>query len=108
MHLEEHLKETKQSQGEFGKRLTPPASQGLVSQWVRGITRITLNYALQIERETGGAVGPQDCSDMFIEPANRTPAPIVVVEQTAPSRPRRQLPDAKNLMALTPPIEAKP
>jgi len=65
MQLEEHLKETKQSQGDFGKRLTPPASQGLVSQWVRGVTRITLDYALQIERETAGAVTPQDCADMF-------------------------------------------
>lgn len=71
MHLEEHLKNTKQSQGDFGRRLNPPASQGLVSQWVRGVTRVTLDYALQIERETDSQVTPQDCADMFIEPANR-------------------------------------
>jgi DNA-binding transcriptional regulator YdaS (Cro superfamily) len=80
MHLEEHLKETGQSQSAFGARLVPPASQGLVSQWVRGITRITLSYALEIERESGSAVTPQDCSDMFIDPANRQPA------QSAPAQ----------------------
>lgn len=71
MHLETHLKDSGQSQSVFGARLVPPASQGLVSQWVRGVTRITLDYALQIERETGGAVTPQDCADMFVDPANR-------------------------------------
>lgn len=75
MHLEEHLKEIKQSQGDFGKRLFPPASQGLVSQWVRGVTRVTLDYALQIDRETGGAVSPQDCADMFNDPAQRSTPP---------------------------------
>lgn len=74
MHLEEHLKVIKQSQSEFGARLTPPASQGLVSQWVRGVTRITLDYALQIERESEGAVTPQDCADMFIDPSARSAA----------------------------------
>lgn len=80
MHLEEHLKETKQSQGDFGRRLTPPASQGLVSQWVRGITRITLDYALQIDRETSGSVSPQDCADMFIDPSVRgtTQPPVAI------------------------------
>lgn len=72
MHLEKFLKESTQSQGVFGAKLAPPASQGLVSQWVRGVTRITLDYALQIERETGGLVTPQDCADMFIDPANRS------------------------------------
>lgn len=65
MHLENFLKESGQSQGAFGAKLVPPASQGLVSQWVRGVTRITLDYALQIDRETAGQVSPQDCSDMF-------------------------------------------
>lgn len=65
MHLDKHLKEAGLSQADFGSRLVPPASQGLISQWVRGITRITLDYALQIERESGGAVTPQDCADMY-------------------------------------------
>jgi DNA-binding transcriptional regulator YdaS (Cro superfamily) len=72
MHLEDHLKDSGQSQAAFGGRLTPPASQGLVSQWVRGMTRVTLDYALQIEQESNGAVSPQDCADMFIDPARRT------------------------------------
>lgn len=74
MHLDEYLKEVSQSQSEFGGQLHPPASQGLVSQWVRGITRITLDYALQIERKTEGRVTPQDCSDMFRDPATRRAA----------------------------------
>lgn len=74
MHLDEYLKEVSQSQSEFGSQLTPTASQGLVSQWVRGITRVTLDYALQIERVTGGRVTPQDCADMFRDPiARRVP-----------------------------------
>lgn len=67
MHLENYLKESGQSQGTFGAKLIPPASQGLVSQWVRGVTRITLDYALQIDRESTGLVSPQDCSDMFVK-----------------------------------------
>ncbi|WP_089401620.1 hypothetical protein [Noviherbaspirillum humi] len=74
MHLEEHLKQTGQTQGDFGKRLIPPASQGLVSQWIRGVTRVTLHYAVQIEDLTGGAVMPQDCADMYIDPRNRASA----------------------------------
>lgn len=72
MHLEEHLKETGQTQGDFGKRLNPPASQGLVSQWVRGVTRVTLEYALQIDELTDGAVSPKDCAAMYIEHAHRS------------------------------------
>jgi DNA-binding transcriptional regulator YdaS (Cro superfamily) len=71
MNLQEHLTETGQSQGDFGAKLTPPASQALVSQWIRGVTRITLHYALQIERETGNAVTPQDCNNMYVDQASR-------------------------------------
>lgn len=71
MHLDTHLKETGQSQAAFGARLNPPASQGLMSQWIRGVTRITLHYALQIDRETGGAVSPQDCADMYTDAKQR-------------------------------------
>lgn len=75
MTLEKFLKESTQSQGVFGSKLSPPASQGLVSQWVRGVTRITLDYALQIQRETNGAVTPQECADMFVESPQRPAAP---------------------------------
>jgi len=73
MQLDEFLREKNLSQAEFGSNLTPPASQALVSQWVRGVTRVTLSYALQIERQTQGAVKPQDCADMV-----RIPYPIAV------------------------------
>ncbi len=72
MHLDKYLNDAGQSQAEFGSQLVPPASQGLVSQWVRGITRVTLDYALQIERTTGGAVTPQDCADMYKGVPTRT------------------------------------
>lgn len=75
MHLEEYRAKAGLSQGEFGQKLSPPASQGLVSQWERGITRITLGYALQINTETGGQVTPQDCADMYIEPHLRGTSP---------------------------------
>lgn len=71
MHLDKHLKETGQSQAAFGGRMDPPVSQGLVGQWCRGVTRITLKYALQIEKETDGAVTPKDCDDMFVDPGSR-------------------------------------
>lgn len=77
MHLSEHLKNTGQSQGGFGQTLSPPVTQGLVGQWLRGVTRITLHYALEIERATEGAVTPQDCSAMFIDPASRAAAAAV-------------------------------
>lgn len=68
MHLDVFLKENGLSQGEFGQRLNPPASQGLVSQWIRGVTRVTLGYALQISKATEDKVTPQDCLDMYVEP----------------------------------------
>lgn len=74
MHLEKFLKEKALSQAEFGLGLAPPASQGLVSQWVRGITRVTLDYALQIERATEGQVTPQDCADMYVPVCARLPS----------------------------------
>jgi hypothetical protein len=68
MHLNTYLKEASLSQAEFGESLDPPASQGLVSQWIRGVTRVTLYYALQIDAKTCGKVSPQDCADMYIDP----------------------------------------
>lgn len=71
MHLDKYLKQEQESQTGFGAELEPPASQALVSQWVRGVTRITLAYALQIEKLTCGKVTPQDCADMYIGPSAR-------------------------------------
>lgn len=65
MHLDEFLEEEQKSQRGFGAELDPPVSQSLMSQWVRGETRITLAYALEIERKTKGKVTPQDCADMY-------------------------------------------
>jgi DNA-binding transcriptional regulator YdaS (Cro superfamily) len=69
MHLHTYLKEIGLSQAEFGESLDPPASQGLVSQWIRGVTRVTLYYALQIDAKTGGKVSPQDSADMYMDPS---------------------------------------
>lgn len=71
MNISSYLKNTGSSQASFGAQLMPQASQALVSQWVRGVTRITLDYALQIERVTQGTVSPQDCADMFVPTQNR-------------------------------------
>ena len=76
MNLDDYLKQTRQNQTEFGHVLTPPASQALVSQWIRGVTRITLAYALQIERQTDGQVTPQDCSDMYLKTGSTRSRPV--------------------------------
>lgn len=65
MHLDEFLKEAGLSQADFGKKLNPPVSQGLVAQWVKGKTRITLSSALQIAILSNGNVTPQNCADMY-------------------------------------------
>lgn len=62
MRLDEYLREHKLTQAALGALLSPPISQAQVSQWFRGITRVTLDQALQIERLTHGAVSPTDCA----------------------------------------------
>lgn len=65
MRLDSFLKENKLSQREFGQRLVPAVTQGLMSQWIKGKTRITLDYALQISDLSGGRVSPRDCALMY-------------------------------------------
>lgn len=54
MDLKTYLKRSKQSQSEFAEKLG--VSQGLVSQWVQGITGITPERAIEIEDATAGVV----------------------------------------------------
>ena len=68
MDLEEFLKTRSWTQADLAARYDPPISQGLVSQWMRGRTRMTLEYALQTEAITEGMVSPQDCAGMFDRP----------------------------------------
>lgn len=65
MHLTDYRKKKKLTQAAFGSRLSPVASQALVSQWERGETRITLDYAIQIDRATKHQVSCADCNAMF-------------------------------------------
>lgn len=60
MQLAPYLKEKKITQAAFGEMLDPPVTQALVSQWIRGQTQVTLSYALQIERQSNGAVTCKD------------------------------------------------
>lgn len=76
MHLSEYRKQKGLSQEAFAARLSPPVTPGLVSQWECGVTRITLDYALQIEAETDGLVTPQDCAAMFREAQARDSAVV--------------------------------
>ncbi|WP_194720796.1 hypothetical protein [Noviherbaspirillum malthae] len=92
MHLDDYLQAEGISQGDFGKKLIPPASQGLVSQWIRGITRITLDYALQIQGATDNKVAPQDCADMYSNPAKRV---SVSTSSEKPKHPNRRHDDPK-------------
>lgn len=65
MHLSEWRERVGMKQDEFGQRLTPPVTQALVSQWERGLTRMTLDYALQAKVLTKNKVTPEDCADMY-------------------------------------------
>lgn len=69
MQLQQYLTDESISQASFGLMLSPGASQGLVSQWLSGKTRITLNYALQIQALSKGLVTPQECYDLYKEVA---------------------------------------
>jgi len=64
MRLDDYLKEQKISQTAFGGLLSPPVTQSLVSQWIRGTARVTLEQALQIEAITAGAVTPKSLAEM--------------------------------------------
>jgi hypothetical protein len=65
MKLDAFLLSQGLTQTTFGKMLSPPVTQGQVSQWLRGQSRITLQYALEIGRVTGGAVTPEDCASIY-------------------------------------------
>lgn len=65
MRLDDFLQEQKITQAQFGAKLNPPVSQAQVSQWIRGVTRVTLEQALQIDQVTDGAVSPADSAALF-------------------------------------------
>ena len=65
MRLDEFLKVKGLSQTAFGALITPPVTQSLVSQWTRGVVRVTLEQAVQIEALTDGVVTPRDLAEMF-------------------------------------------
>ena len=65
MTLIEYLDQHGISQSEFGAKFTPRVSQSLVSQWLRGTTRMTLDRAIECKRITGGQVTEEDCAALF-------------------------------------------
>ncbi len=65
MRLDDYLKEAKLSQEAFSLKFQPRVTQGLVSQWIRGKTRISLDQAIHIRTITNGAVSVDDCAAMF-------------------------------------------
>lgn len=54
MNLKTYLRKTRTTQQAFADALG--VSQGLVSQWIKGVTRITGEQAVEIEDKTGGQV----------------------------------------------------
>ena len=54
------------TQADLGGMLTPPVSQSLVSQWINGITRITLARALEIEEVTDKEVTVRECFELVV------------------------------------------
>ncbi|MGR6078514.1 helix-turn-helix domain-containing protein [Achromobacter sp. CSND-B12] len=65
MRLDQYLRAAKMTQSAFGEKLDPPVTQGTVSHWCQGRTRVSLAYSIQIERLTQGKVSPSDCAQMF-------------------------------------------
>jgi response regulator of citrate/malate metabolism len=53
------------SQKQFGQLFNPPVSQGLVSQWFRGITKMTLDQALQAVTFSAGKITAEECAGLF-------------------------------------------
>lgn len=56
MDLKTYLKASKKTQTQFATELRPPVTQGVVSQWILGKTRISAERCRDIERATGGRV----------------------------------------------------
>lgn len=65
MNLSTWRQSQSMSQAELGAALNPPVSQGLISQWESGRTRITLDYANQIHMLSAQAVTQNDCADLY-------------------------------------------
>ena len=65
MPLDHYLTKRRISQSDFGALLEPPVTQGAISQWVQGVTRVSLHRALEIQARTKGAVTVKDCASMF-------------------------------------------
>lgn len=53
------------SQKQFGQLFNPPVSQGLVSQWFRGVTKMTLDQALQAVTFSAGMITAEECASLF-------------------------------------------
>lgn len=58
MVLEKYLQKHAITQKQFAEKLG--CSQGLISQWINGETKVTGDWALRIERETKREVRRQD------------------------------------------------
>lgn len=71
MHLADFLKAKGLTQSAFGQMLEPPVSQGLVSQWLVGKVRMTLDQALKTKQLSSGLVTPEDCAALFGGAADR-------------------------------------
>lgn len=65
MHLADFLKVNNLTQAAFGQMFEPPVSQGLVSQWLVGKVRMTLDQALQTKRLSNELVTPEECATLF-------------------------------------------
>lgn len=71
MNPAEYVAEKNLSQQDFAACFDPPVSQGLVSQWFRGVTRMTLQQAIQASRFSEGAITVEECAELFERPPER-------------------------------------
>lgn len=70
-----NLREYVQQKGQTGIAELLGVSQGLVSQWLSGKTKITAERAVQIEEATGREVTRQDLRPDLFGPPPAPPAP---------------------------------
>jgi response regulator of citrate/malate metabolism len=64
------------SQKQFGQLFNPPVSQGLVSQWFRGVTKMTLEQALQAVSFSDNQITAEECASLFRYPEPNVSAAV--------------------------------
>lgn len=88
MNLPAFRAERSLTQREFGLMLDPPVSQPTVSMWERGEVSMSLDYAHQTERLSGGAVSTEECLALFNASRRKSDGALSEPSTATPQFPR--------------------